>query len=177
MGMDLIARKPTSEKYGSQHLNWSGWSSFGDILQELGCDLSEMSGSNDGHYIKKATALSWGNAIMEALDRMYVVEYPDKHFYGGIRTEVKVEGSATPMIMSTHELISAIFAESELNKVIGTASNTTCSEPSGDGVEVKVVNELDVVPKSYPLKSSKEDLEWLTEVAEFLINCGGCYQW
>lgn len=63
MGMDLVARSKDVEPI---HFNWTGWGQLGDLLEALGCDLSEMSGSNNGDYIKAATCREWAKALKEA---------------------------------------------------------------------------------------------------------------
>ena len=175
MGMDLMARNPSTPDFDSIHLNWSGWGQLSDILYELGCDLSEMAGYNDGAYIKKATTYSWGVAILAGIEKMVIIEYPDKSFVGCIREEIKVQGSQTPMIMSTYETMEAIFKSHHLG-----ISNGLGEVAKADGrspATVELVSELDVVPNSYQLSSSKDNLEWITSVALFFKNCGGCYQW
>lgn len=64
MGMDLIPRKKGLKHL---HFNWFGWGQLGDLLEELGCDLSLMRGTNDGDYIPASVCRSWANALVKAV--------------------------------------------------------------------------------------------------------------
>jgi hypothetical protein len=73
MGMDLIPRH--SDDIDSFHVNWTGWSVLLDLLDNLGCDLEEVSGVNDGAYIKAGTLRSWGKAINDAVSKGELKNY------------------------------------------------------------------------------------------------------
>lgn len=62
MGMDLVSRK----KDKSIHYNWTGWGELHNLLRDLGCDISEMRGCNDGDYIKASTCKAWAKTLKNA---------------------------------------------------------------------------------------------------------------
>lgn len=155
MGMDLFALNDGVEPY---HVNWSGWSTLGDLLQELGCDVSLMAGSNDGDVVPAEVALSWAEAIESNLGRIRVVVYPDASFVGNERIEFRVEGSLTPVILSSSEMARAFVAQ---------ALGREVAEPAGD---------LDVPPVQFNLSDRPEEEEWVVGFAQFCRSSGGFEQ-
>lgn len=73
MGMDLAARNDID----GFHANWSGWSFLGDCLVACGCDVSKMSGSNDGDYVDALTARKWAKAVRREISRLYIADVPE----------------------------------------------------------------------------------------------------
>jgi len=73
MGMDLAARSSIE----GFHSNWSGWSFLGDCLVACGCDVSKMSGSNDGEYVDAKTARKWAKSVRREISRLYVADIPE----------------------------------------------------------------------------------------------------
>lgn len=81
MGMDLIPRND-AENY---HVNWTGWRFLWQLLDDLGLDTFELSGSNDGDVVGAETADFFGCAIEEALaaGRIRLRRTPDKSYSEG----------------------------------------------------------------------------------------------
>lgn len=86
MGMDLVPRIKTVE---SHHFNWTGWRIITNILEDLDCDMSCFSGSNNGIYVNAATAKQCGKALEYAIKKhmIRVKRIKDKTYYGGYREE------------------------------------------------------------------------------------------
>jgi hypothetical protein len=68
MGMDLAPLEPIE----GFHANWSGWSLLTGLLDQLGCDTGELSGSNDGDLVGAESAAQFGKALLGALDVIYI---------------------------------------------------------------------------------------------------------
>lgn len=73
MGMDLKPRNPEIEWF---HANWGGWAMLADALFVSGCDVSKMSGSNDGEYVDAATCRRWAKTLRGERPHLYWVEWP-----------------------------------------------------------------------------------------------------
>lgn len=78
MGMDLIAIAPTTDERAAWHVNWTGWASIGGMLHELGCNTSEIAGTNDGEPIAASTMTEWADSIDEALQAGRIGETADE---------------------------------------------------------------------------------------------------
>jgi hypothetical protein len=163
--MDLIALDPSSDEAGDFHLNWTGWRVLRELLEELGCDLDEMAGGNDGDVVCDATAKAWAAKITAALSarRIYVVKYPDHMMSGGFREEFHVEDTETPVLISTGAIIEAMF------------SVATGSASDGDG-DCPAEN-LDRAPDKLIVEEGNEPYEWLVRLAVFFEGAGGFEQW
>lgn len=162
MGMDLVAQEPTATMYEQLHFNWAGWGILRDLLYELGCDLAPMSGSNDGDPVSNEVSQAWGQAIVEGMGRIIIVKYPDRGYTGGFRTELKVEGSQRPVILSTAEASRALAAE--------LLHRTTEYE----AVASAVIG--DARPSVTPVSAEPETVAWLERASSFFLNCGGFEQ-
>ena len=165
MGMDLISIDPNAPEEGqSLHLNWTGWGIFGDLLEELGCDLSLMAGSNDGEIIDPDTCCAWASAITNNLNtgRIYTLDYVDLSFHEGYRTEYHVEGTDTPVLLSSYSQVAAIVSASF--KSLSEKDNSSSSK------------EMDTMPIKKMVTPVSEDGQWLAGIAKFLDTCGGCAQ-
>ena len=68
MGMDLIPQTRVRQ-VESFHFNWNGWSQIGDLLDQLGENTNELSGSNDGDKISAKTCKRWARTLSAAMDR------------------------------------------------------------------------------------------------------------
>jgi hypothetical protein len=78
MGMDLVG------KNGDYHLNWTGWRILVELLEQLDCDISELSGSNDGLPIKSKSCKAFAKAIKQALkDNIIVPKFVENKMYAG----------------------------------------------------------------------------------------------
>lgn len=80
MGMDLVPLSVKDESDDENmhfHANWSGWSAIASMLDSLGVDMTNFSGSNDGDVVEQETAESWGRAVEENFDNLYVLEVED----------------------------------------------------------------------------------------------------
>lgn len=157
MGMDLVALSPVDPDFGEFRASWVGWGVLYDLFIELGCDISEMSVSNDGEIVTEATALEWGRSIEENLDRIVEVRYQDPSFTTGFRSELRVAGTTTPVLLSRHEIAKVMIAE-------------TMGVTQHDEILV------DEVPLVIPVTELKDSLNWLLRVAWFFRNSGGFAQ-
>ena len=135
------------------------------MLIELDCDVSQMAGSNDGDLLDAKTCQDWANAITSALnaDRIYEVRYVDSNYSSGYRTEYHVEGTETPVLVSSEVQVMAIVAE---------AFRGVTSQPEGLTAE-----ELDAKPIKQVVTLESGGGMWLSEAARFFRTCGGCEQW
>jgi hypothetical protein len=98
MGMDCVAVAPADTTFGAFHANWSGWRLLTNLLDDLGCDLSQFSGSNDGDVVDGRSATVCGETILANVARLRVVAVNDTMFAGGTREEVVVGGAdGTPL--------------------------------------------------------------------------------
>ena len=152
MGMDLI---PVNDIEGF-HVNWTGWSTLGDLLEECGVDLSAMAGSNDGDMVTAEIAQTWANALKDNLEKTVILRYKDDSFHGGYRNELHVTDSKTPVLLSTHEMVEALFS----------AANDRPVKPA--------INEP---PTVINLCDSESEYLWIASFIEFLQNSGGFEQW
>jgi hypothetical protein len=160
MGMDLV---PANEHVDGFHANWTMWGNIGDLLTELECDLSQMSGSNDGEVVDGPTAKAWGDAILANIDRIQVVMYPDRLFEGGERPEFHVEGTESPVNLSAHQ------AAQELARQLLQQAGVEMPE-TGSGDE-------DAPPRVIALSDMPEALQLVRDFAEFCLKSGGFEQW
>ena len=160
MGMDLV---PANESVAGFHANWTMWGNVGDLLTELGCDLSQMAGSNDGEKVDAVTATSWGDAILANIDRIQVVMYPDDLFVGGERPELHVEGTSSPVNLSAHQ------AAQELARQLLHEAGVEMPEAGSQGD--------DTPPRVMALSDMPEEFEWVKDFAEFCRKSGGFEQW
>ena len=89
MGMDLVARRSGA---GELHLNWQTHSTIGRCLDQLGADLTEWSGSNDGDPVSSATCRAWAALLSAAMAagriRVGLIEGPR-----GVRRSLVVPGA------------------------------------------------------------------------------------
>jgi hypothetical protein len=156
MGMDLAPLGGDPEVDGF-HLNWTGWGMVGDLLQELGCNISQMAGGNDGDVVDGDVSSSWGQAIKTALaqGRIYSVYYKDDLYTSGEREEWYVEGTETPLFLRTDAVARAIVGGEDRSDLLVAPRKETLSD-RGDGTG------------SYA---------YLTRVAEFFEKSGGFEQW
>ena len=151
MGMDL---SPAYD-VGPYHANWTGWSTLGDLLYECGADLSMMAGTNDGMFVPEVTACAWADALETHLPRMVVSAYPDSSYVGGMREEIHVEGTGTPVLLSTAQVARSVMLPDMF-------------DDTGD---------LDDVPTVKPLAQFPEMTAWIMEFVTFLRTSGGFEQW
>jgi hypothetical protein len=82
MGMDLVpfsVKDKTDEENIHFHANWSGWSAIASMLSALDVDMTLFSGSNDGDEVPAEIAESWGRAVEENFDNLYVLNVEELH--------------------------------------------------------------------------------------------------
>lgn len=101
--MDMFALNPSDPDNTHYHANWTGWGLLQDLLIELGCDTSQMAGSNDGNIVDAATSLAWADTISANLDRIIIEKYPAPEFVGGFEERFRVENTYTPVPRSAHQ--------------------------------------------------------------------------
>lgn len=65
------------------HANWTWWSVLLGMLDRLGADLTQASGSNDGQVVDEKTAVAWADLVEEAMSRLVLVqlEHDDNNPY------------------------------------------------------------------------------------------------
>jgi hypothetical protein len=169
MGMDLVAHSGIA----GQHFNWSGWRCLGDLLNDLGCDLTEMAGSNDGQEVAAATARAWGVALRTALLNNEIIEVlvADLSYAGGWRSHLRtrVAEAARPVLAVTLERTMETFPlrvfleeahthREHYDEVAALAAELPAAE--------RKVRELD-----------EESTVWLEEAATFFLESGGFAQY
>lgn len=172
----MIALDPKDPENNYLHFNWSGWGVFGDLLTELGCELTGMSGSNDGEIVTAEVAKSWGDAIASNLARIVTVEYKDSSYAGGYRSELKVTGTQTPVFLSSAETVRAFIDASKFKISITNEDGVVEEVEKPVASPTKVVDDLDEVPVVKPATEDLDTFNWLREIADFLVNCGGFSQ-
>ena len=155
--MDLYALAPEDPDFSEFRASWVGWGVLSDLLIELGCDVTEMSVSNEGEVVRELTAINWGSAIEENLDRIVEVRYLDESFAAGFRSELRVIGTKTPVLLTRHEISRVVMAE-------------TMGLPN----ENRYTN--DELPLVLPIQELKESLTWLLRAAWFFRKSGGFAQ-
>lgn len=160
MGMDLLAQNEhtTTDHY---HLNWNGWVALGNILEELGCDLTSMAGYNDGDVVDATTSCDWAAALREGLrkGRIYKMEYPDASFTTGRRSGFHVDDTLTPATNGSYAA-THILIEFHL-----------------DFLEPMVKEDLSERTRKVYINDGLEEYEWLSEIAAFFADSGGFEQW
>jgi hypothetical protein len=160
--MDLVALEPADPQFQAFRASWVGWGVLSDLLIELGCDISELSLSNDGEIVSEATAHEWGRAIEDNLDRIVEVRYKDPAFTVGFRSELRVVGTTTPVLLSRHEITKVLVAE---------------MYPNPADANVPLLNSCgDEIPEVIPVVDLTESLNWLLRAAWFFRNSGGFAQ-
>ena len=161
MGMDYIGRKPTNNKGSCLHLNWNGHSWLLSLLDQLGCDLDEWSGANNGERISARSCRAWAEAISDALtaDRIVEAVYRDKTYVGDQRMMPVVrDHSRIPLV----ELLPA-------HEVSATAAAVLALAEQFQGWKAD-----ENFQRLQPLDD--ETKKWVQEIADFFENCGGCRQ-
>lgn len=160
--MDLFAVNDGVEPF---HANWTLWGMLGDLLTELGCDLSDMSGSNDGERVPGEVAAAWGQTLLNSLDEITVVEYKSSSVFGGVRSQWSLPGSATPVPVSTSEVV-RVMVESAFRP--DTAKSSLGAESSAEQASAPVV---------VPLSARPDDRDLLQSFAQFCLASGGFEQY
>lgn len=148
MGLDLVARSDAVESF---HVNRFFSGVLNDLLVELGCDVSLLSDSNESGVVDADTARRWGAAIQEQVDDIFVMEFPDKAFEGGMRIELHVAGTQTPVMISSH-----LESENALAQAIGRA-----------------VEEPGTPERTVPLRDRPTERAYVLRFARFCEESGG----
>ena len=161
MGMDYIGRRPQNVKGKCLHLNWSGHSWLLSLLDQLGCNLDEWSGTNDGLRISARTCRAWAQTIGEALSEDHIVEavYRDKSYVGDQRKMPVVRANRS---IPLAELLPA-------HEISATAATVLALAEQFQGWKADENFQL-LQPLDDPTR------QWLQEIADFFANCGGCRQ-
>jgi len=97
MGMDLFSVRRDRESKEALYFrfNWHGWSSLCSFLQDVGCDLSDFRGSNDGDIVPPESCLAIAEKLQEAWDAGKLVEYWGIYplaFGGRHKSKTKIHG-------------------------------------------------------------------------------------
>lgn len=159
MGMDYTGCRPKSETGRSLHLNWTGHKYLAYLLDQLECDLTEWSGSNDGARIKAATCRSWAKSIRKALtdNRLLIAAFHDQLYAGGERHLAYLIPKDIPANDSAQVLLALAGEVPEYRYY-------PLSLESGSRF------------RGYR-KMDESTRRWLLGIADFFDNCGGCKQW
>lgn len=149
MGMDYY---PRSRKAQGFHLNWTGHEFMGRVLDQLGADLDEWAGTNDGYYIRAATCRAWAGLLQWALDAaaVRVALVPSELYESGIK-DVPVVADAEVKPGSLTWLLD------RLDQHFGV------SQP--------------LLPTTPVVALDADWTEAIKDFAAFLETCGGCYQY
>jgi hypothetical protein len=74
MGMDLYAVRPKTRKaMAGFYINVRAWSALAHVLQQSGCDISEIAWLNEGQRIRAATCREWAKTIRRELPTIKVL--------------------------------------------------------------------------------------------------------
>ena len=159
MEMDLIAQSEDTALVFLR-MDFMVWAQLAELLDELGCDTSSMSGGG-GDVVDAATARAWGKALWGGLTKglIYLLKYPDLPFSSGWRGEFHVEGTKTPVLLSTR-----MYGEMLVNATMGASD----SESDTD---------LDAPPEKVNITEGHDLYEWLSVIAAFFAKSGGFEQW
>lgn len=76
MGMDLYSKRiPEGKKQRLYYrFNWTSWNNVCQFLEDLGCDISEFTGSNDGEVVSPNSCLSIANTVQNTFDAGLLLE-------------------------------------------------------------------------------------------------------
>src|SRR5665213_2295254 len=156
MEMDLIAQSEDTALVFLR-MDFMVWAQLAELLVELDCDVSSMSGGG-GDVVDAATARAWGKALWGGLTKglIYLLKFPDRAFSSGWCNEFHVEGTKTPVLLSTH-----MYVEMLVNATMGASAFENNSD-------------LDAPPERVNITEGGDTYAWLSEVAEFFANSGGC---
>lgn len=161
MGMHLRATHPVDPTNDTFRASWSNWATLGDLLLELGGNVDLMSGTNDGEPVDRATATTWGEAIMASLDRIVIERAPNGSGWG-TGDRLRVENTTTPVPIATLDQALALI---------------TTMVPRLDPRNLhQAQTHDDTPPELHRLTDSPDTLAWVTTFATFCINSGGFTQ-
>jgi hypothetical protein len=151
MGVDYIGQRPRSEAGWDFHLNWTGHEFMGRLLEQLGAELAEFDGSNDGVRIRAATCRDWAGRLRAGLaaGRLSILRVADSQCQGGLGEVPEVAGGAPGPLCGLFDAISGMYADPD-----------AVSPPEAG--TVRALN--------------PDDVAWIGEFATFLEECGGCLQ-
>lgn len=175
MGMDLVARADGVEGF---HFNWAGWSMICTLLDDLGADLSEVSGFNDGEFVSAATASAWAALLSGALANGSIINesYPDSRYAGGMRTLLRERSrqAAEPAVADDRT-----DTELENEHLVELLSDSTLLAGLPDSLRHEVQQRVRTSPGADVTLSDldDDDLRWLDGFVTFLSTCDGFYQY
>lgn len=141
MGMDYIGRRGNGFS-----LNWTGHSYVASLLEQLGADLSDWDGLNDGNYVPAKVCEDWAGLIRRNVEKVREMTIQDEGFVGGL--------SHLPVVDGAFESASTVGLTAVIVSMRGEKLR-----PDRVG----------------PLR--KRMKRTLLSLAEFLENCGGCWQY
>ena len=146
MGMDYIPRRGDAASF---HLNWWGHSEIARVLEQLGADLTEWSGSNDGDYITARTCRQWASTLRAGLAAGVIRQVSVPYRRHGPRIIPVVTGVEVEVGSLTHVLNVIYFG----------------------------VDEVIAIGQAPTSEISAEMAAHINAFADFLDQCGGCRQW
>lgn len=154
MAMDLFALHPASPGYARHLITWGRWTALRDLLVELAAPVGEMAFTNNGDIVTETTALRWAELLTGSEDRIFVVRYPDPGFASGIRVELHVSGTDTPVALTSAEVERALLRTDHPAEVLS-----------------------DTPPATVALPYAPDEVAWLRAAASFFANSGGFHQY
>lgn len=162
MGMGYMGR------HGTYHLNWSGHSTMAAILDQLGADLTEWSGSNDGDRVSAKTCRAWASLLEESVGKVMLLEQDDPSYMEG--------KSSWPVVIE-----SAKYEPDDPNRktaeVLDGISGNSVERATKKGLSGLLYRINGKLPERGKLIPLPEDFkEWILEFATYLKTCGGCRQ-
>ena len=175
MGMDYVG------KNDSYHLNWTGHKFMGALLSQVGADLRQWSGSNDGVCISDKTCKEWARLLKNNTQQVRVMLIPDKSYEGGYyRMPLVCDDPFVAEVAKYGANVSKYRAESIENKMLKELTTGWTGQylaisrmiAAQFGREEKEPNIAEIKHEDLP----SDTLEWILEFAKFLENCGGCEQ-
>jgi hypothetical protein len=141
--MDYVGRR----HWTGWHVNWTGHLTLLGLLTDLGADLAEWRGVNDGAYIKARTCRAWAWTLRDAV--------------AARRIKVAQEPGADPVTGEGERLFVVDPSPTDRPGIVGFAALFAYERtPSAESI-------IDLGP---------EWRHWLGEFADFLDTCGGCWQ-
>ena len=158
MGMDLYPVRPQTRKAKRGFsVNLSAWADLIGLLEQFGCNTTEMSSVNDGNRIRAGICREWGQAIRDQIGNIRNLQIKQKLFPN-----------------------SSDFTTGLRLTIAGIKPTSLCLE----GKEEEVIRALSrklkkrITRADYKVtRLSQEDIQWLKEVSHFFENCGGCRQY
>jgi hypothetical protein len=152
--MDYVGRKGNAF-----HINWTGHKFMYSLLFQLGADLREWSGTNDGEYISAATCNEWANLLKKNIHRIKLMLVPNDAYDGGYQELPLLEDKQLHEELTNGVAAQSLMFENLLRKMFD--QDIIKIDPR----RIKTV------------KLDRKTKNWILGFAKFLKECGGCWQY